>query len=124
MTLELDGALHTVVGVLPPAFVFPGRHEVDMLLPLALDEVSDRLRGRQVIVTVVGRLRPHVSIDEARAELEGIQGVANTGTNAASGDAMVITGDAPDLAPRGDDDATFELSPARRRRRCRHRPST
>ena len=112
VTLELDGALHAVVGVLPAAFVFPGRPEVDLLLPLALDEINDRLRGRQVIVTVVGRLGPDVSIEEAHAELKGIQAAANAGQGAGPRGA-VITGDAPDLAPRGAADTASDtpLSP-------------
>ena len=40
-----------------------------------------------------------MSVEEARAELKGIQVAANAAAGAASGDAMVITGDAPDLGP-------------------------
>jgi len=100
-SLELDGSLHAIVGVLPAGFVFPGHPEVELLLPLALDEPSERARGRQKIVQVIGRLRPEVTLEPARKELEAIQAAAVAAAPAAPRGGMMITGAAPGaLGPR------------------------
>jgi putative ABC transport system permease protein len=54
--LQLDDETYTVVGVLPEGFRFPGDPEVDVLVPLALDEAQERGRQRMSIVQVIGRL--------------------------------------------------------------------
>jgi putative ABC transport system permease protein len=105
-SLELDGALHAVVGVLPASFVFPGHPEVDLLLPLALDEPSERGRERQKIVQVIARRGPDVTIAQVRAELEAIQAMAAAAAPPAARGPMMVTGSAPDaLAPRPGADA-------------------
>ena len=71
--LELDGQTFSVVGVLPGTFLFPRNPEVDVLVPLALDETVELGRQQMSIVQVIGRLKPGVSITQARAELDGIQ---------------------------------------------------
>ncbi|HEV2854459.1 MAG TPA: ABC transporter permease [Thermoanaerobaculia bacterium] len=71
--LRLDGQRCEVVGVLPREFVFPGRPDVDVLVPLALDEARERGRRQMSIVSVIGRLAPGVTLGQARAELKGIQ---------------------------------------------------
>src|SRR5262245_46999844 len=43
--ITLDGHSFTVVGVLPREFRFPGKPEVDVLVPLSLDAAAER--GRQ-----------------------------------------------------------------------------
>jgi putative ABC transport system permease protein len=103
-SLELDGSLRAVVGVLPDGFVFPGHPEVELLLPLALDEPSERARGRQHIVQVIGRLGPDATLEQARAELAAIQATAVAAAPAAPRGGMMITGSAPMLGrgPAGD----------------------
>jgi len=71
--LELDGQTFSVVGVLPRGFLFPRNPEVDVLVPLALDETVELGRQQMSIVQVIGRLKPGISITQARAELDGIQ---------------------------------------------------
>jgi putative ABC transport system permease protein len=71
--LQLDDETYTVVGVLPEGFRFPGDPEVDVLVPLALDEAQERGRQRMSIVQVIGRLAPGVPLGQVRAELLGIQ---------------------------------------------------
>src|SRR5207245_1280285 len=79
----------------------PGHPEVELLLPLALDEPSERARGRQKIVQVIGRLRPEVTLEPARKELEAIQAAAVAAAPAAPRGGMMITGAAPGaLGPR------------------------
>jgi putative ABC transport system permease protein len=71
--LRLDGERVEVVGVLPRDFAFPGNPDVDVLLPLTLDEASERGRQRMSIVSVIGRLTPGVTTGQALAELKAIQ---------------------------------------------------
>jgi predicted permease len=62
-TIKLDGAEHTVVGIMPPGFVFPG---VKAWIPFSMrvDEHNSFTRP------VVGRLKPGISPQQAEAELE------------------------------------------------------
>ncbi|RKH56744.1 FtsX-like permease family protein [Corallococcus aberystwythensis] len=62
-SLLLDDVSHVIVGVLPESFHF--ELEVEVWKPLALDA----LRDRGNLLRVVGRLRPGVSVEQARAEL-------------------------------------------------------
>lgn len=66
-TLVLDRAPTTVIGVMPEDFDFFG-DEVEFLLPLCLTRVQaeSRVGGN----TIIARLQPGVSIDEAQAELD------------------------------------------------------
>jgi putative ABC transport system permease protein len=70
--LQLDGRARPVVGVLPRHFVFPGNPGVDVLEPLQLDSARERGRRQMSILTVVGRLRPGATLDQARGELQAI----------------------------------------------------
>jgi putative ABC transport system permease protein len=71
--LRLDGKTWTVVGVLPRGFLFPREPDLDVLLPLQLDEPSERARQRMSILQSIARLKPGVSREQARAELQGIE---------------------------------------------------
>ncbi len=69
-TLMLDGQTHTVVGILPDTFrwVFR-RQQCGLWVPMALrpaDESHRRRRGTDV----VGKLKPGVSVAQARAEMD------------------------------------------------------
>ena len=67
-TLDLNGSQATVVGVLPDSFdfgaVFSPGARVDVFAPLNLDEA----RNWGNIITLLGRLKPDVSVEQARAE--------------------------------------------------------
>jgi predicted permease len=70
----LDGSSAEVVGVMPASFVFPdGGAAPEVFLPLSLPEHLDMASQRIEIVRVIGRLRPDVTIDEAKAEVSTIQ---------------------------------------------------
>jgi putative ABC transport system permease protein len=70
-TLMLGGQHRTVVGIMPPGFRFAG--DADLWLPLALDANQQLSRqGNAVRVKVVGRLKPVVTLEAARAELATI----------------------------------------------------
>lgn len=68
-TLSLNRAKPTVIGVMPPDFNFFG-NQVEFYLPLCLTgtQVLSRVGGN----TIVGRLKPGVSIKEAQAEVDTI----------------------------------------------------
>ncbi len=71
-TIEIDGNPVRVVGVLPKDFEMPRLQAADVLLPMAIDEGDDRrantgLGGPR---RAFARLKPGVSIEQARLELE------------------------------------------------------
>ncbi len=69
-SLTLDGESYTVVGVAPPRFDIPGHR--DLWLPLAVDPAkADRANHT---FSVLGRLRPGVSLASATTEMVGIAG--------------------------------------------------
>jgi len=70
--LQLDGSGRPVVGVLPRDFVFPGNPAVELLVPLQLDAARERGRQQMSILTIVGRLRPGATVEQARGELQAI----------------------------------------------------
>jgi predicted permease len=69
-TLQLDGTPHTVIGVMPPAFRFPGEN-VALWLPLSLRE-EDFLNRTNTYLDGVGRLKSGVSFEEGRTELSTV----------------------------------------------------
>ena len=71
-TLMLDGVPATVVGVLPPEFQLRlFEREKLLYLPQAPDE-SWRQQRRATYLKVVGRLKPEVTLEQARADMQTI----------------------------------------------------
>ncbi len=68
--IKLDGQSRTVVGIMPSGFRFPA--ELDLWLPLALEAHPELRHKRKAYVNVVGRLKPEVTPEAARAELTTI----------------------------------------------------
>jgi len=68
-TVTLDGRVFTVVGVMPEDFDFP--LATDVWAPLALTPQERSERGVRDLA-VMGRLKPGVSVDQARAELSTV----------------------------------------------------
>src|SRR5215813_9379783 len=66
--LNVDGVSCAVVGVMPPSFNFPAETEVWVTSSIEPPSDSRKARGWPVI----GRLRPGVSIEGARAEVSAI----------------------------------------------------
>ncbi len=64
-TVHIDGRAHTVVGVMPPKFRFPGAEEV--WVPLVVG-VAEAANADFPTMDVFGRLRAGVSHSQARAE--------------------------------------------------------
>ena len=61
-----------VIGVLPKDFEMPRLQAADVLFPMATDEASDRRSNSGIggPKRVFARLKPGVSVEQARAELE------------------------------------------------------
>jgi putative ABC transport system permease protein len=73
-TVLLSGRAFTIVGVMPPAFEFPGR-SFDLWLPLEneLARTPDQSRNRALrIFRAVARVRPGVSIEAARGQVRAV----------------------------------------------------
>jgi putative ABC transport system permease protein len=68
--IKLDALPFTVVGVMPPGFEFPTAAVVDAWAPLAFDPKDLHGRSRRArTLTVVGRLGPGVTIEQAQNEI-------------------------------------------------------
>ena len=68
--VSLNGRPRTVVGVMPAGFAFPSK-EIDLWVPLAPDQQTAQLRST-FWLTMVGRLKPGATIEQARAEMGNI----------------------------------------------------
>jgi putative ABC transport system permease protein len=70
-TTRLDKVTYTIVGVLPPDFYFPVAKRWDVVVPLRInaEEQGDR---QAHTYGVVARLRKHVSLGQAQAEMDTI----------------------------------------------------
>jgi putative ABC transport system permease protein len=71
-SLTLDDRVYTVVGVLPPSFRIPDRYgwfPYDVWVPFAIGENG---KARDIIIHVVGRMRPGVTVNAVEADLTGL----------------------------------------------------
>ena len=68
--VELDGKPHQIIGVMPAGFAFPSK-ETQFWRPLALSPARRASRGG-FFLNVVGRLKPGIPIEQARAEMTSI----------------------------------------------------
>ena len=68
--LSLDGKPVEVIGVLPADFEMPNLGAADMLLPQALDASALDRNNPRVLLRAFARLKPGVTIEQARAALE------------------------------------------------------
>lgn len=69
-SISLDGSPYTIAGVLPASFEFPVDLKLDILTTLPISPTLS-YRDRSVAIwTVYGRLKPSVTISQARADIE------------------------------------------------------
>ncbi len=68
-TLKLNGRIRTIVGVMPPKFQWPETE--DFWIPAAISPEDSRARQDHNL-TMVARLKPGVSKQQAQAEVDGI----------------------------------------------------
>ncbi|MBO0722982.1 MAG: ABC transporter permease, partial [Blastocatellia bacterium] len=87
-TMTLNEEPHTIVGVMPPGFQYPRKgegdlwngwfsNEIDVYLPFSF--TSEQLKNHHTSVVVIGRLKPQLSIERARAEMTALAGRLNFG---------------------------------------------
>jgi putative ABC transport system permease protein len=67
--ISLDGRPTTVIGILPRDFELPNLSRPDLLVPQALDEAPQQGSGTGLVVRAFARLRPDVTVEQARAAL-------------------------------------------------------
>lgn len=67
-TITLNEANYTVIGVLPASFRFSS--EFDVWVPLALNAQAELVGPNQSFQTTIARLKPGVSLEQARAEMD------------------------------------------------------
>ncbi len=70
--IELDGDTYTIVGVMPPRFVYPGGADTGVWLPDAVTPEGSVPSRSMKRLSVIGRLKPGVTEEQARANLEVI----------------------------------------------------
>ncbi|MFL5310895.1 MAG: ABC transporter permease [Myxococcales bacterium] len=70
-SITLDGQPYTVAGILPAGFSWLGS-ETQLLLPMSFEPGDNLNSHNNYFVGVIGRLRPGVREERARAELAGI----------------------------------------------------
>jgi putative ABC transport system permease protein len=68
--ISLNASSYTVIGIMPPTFQFPDR-ETELFTPVAFDAKQAEQHGAHYI-SVVGRLKPGVSLAQARTEMSAI----------------------------------------------------
>ena len=68
--IQLDGAKYTVIGVMPAGFQFM-ENDVRLWVPLAMDAEDAANRGGHFL-TVVGRLKQGVTLNQAQADLSAV----------------------------------------------------
>ncbi len=69
--LRLEKYSITIVGVMPASFLFPD-HDVDVWIPNPMDAPYGQSRA-STWFTVIGRLKPGVTVSQARADLNRVQ---------------------------------------------------
>ena len=71
-SIILNGTSYTIVGVIPPGFTFYG-HDRDVYTPIGQwNDPSFRDRRIDVSAHAVGRLKPGVTLSQAKADMDGI----------------------------------------------------
>jgi putative ABC transport system permease protein len=69
-SILLDGVPHTVIGVMPPGFVYPDADDAALWLPDAVRAVDSVPRFSLLTVSVIGRLKPGVTFEQGRTDLD------------------------------------------------------
>ena len=72
--IQLDGQAFTIIGVMPADFRQFQNYEVQIWTPAAFAAAAQQNRGSRFINEVVGRLKPEVTLQQARSEMTIIAG--------------------------------------------------
>ncbi len=74
--IRIDDQAYSLIGVLPPRFIFPSDSDVQMITPLAKDEAAELARDGRVLTiihSVIARLKPGVTLRQAHDDIAAIQ---------------------------------------------------
>jgi putative ABC transport system permease protein len=71
-SLLLSGKSYTIVGVMPPSLQYPAA-SAELWMPKQVSPELMQIRAARMYRFTVGRLRPRVSLDQARTELGAVQ---------------------------------------------------
>ncbi len=67
--VKVNGETADIIGVMPEGFLFPNRN--DVWVPLRMDALATP-RGQGTFLSVMGKLKPGVSVEQASTEFNGI----------------------------------------------------
>lgn len=70
-TISINGANRTVIGVMPDGFYFPAK-EVELWVPMGWEHAQIARLRRPHFLRAIGRLKPGVSIEQARSDMTSI----------------------------------------------------
>ncbi|MFY9611384.1 MAG: ABC transporter permease [Blastocatellia bacterium] len=73
-TISINGANRTIIGVMPDGFYFPAK-DVELWVPMGWEQAQIAQLRRPHFLRAIGRLKPGVSIEQARSEMSSIAGV-------------------------------------------------
>jgi len=76
-TISLNGTNRTIVGIMPEGFYFPKR-DVELWTPMGWDQTRIAALRRPHFLRAVGRLKPEMSVEQARADMTSIAGALET----------------------------------------------
>lgn len=76
-SIKLDEKPYTIIGVMPASFQFPATDStfsdaVDLWMPLAMTDEEKKGRANSFDYGVIGRLKPGVSIEQARSDIQAV----------------------------------------------------
>ena len=72
-SVQLDGTLHTIVGVIPAGFRFPDdEFKAQLFLPMVVARDQDWGSQDMRLLRPLARLKPSVTVDNVKAELSGL----------------------------------------------------
>ena len=69
-TIKVNDNKYTIIGVMPPKFAYP-ETDTDIWIPMAFD-ADDRQAYGAHFISVLARLNPGATVEQARAEMSGI----------------------------------------------------
>ena len=73
-SIDLDGDVYSVIGILPRSFEFLDNTPAEVITPIALENHEMTMQRSMRIVNVVARLRPGVTPAVAAADIDAING--------------------------------------------------
>jgi putative ABC transport system permease protein len=69
-SIQFDGGLRQIAGVLPPGFIFPSNQRVDILVPIKMPVDAAQARQIGAAWDTIGRMKPGIAFPQARANIE------------------------------------------------------